>query len=219
MQVISLIAQKGGVGKTTLATCLAVQAVEQGKQVLVIDLDPQATASFWSDTRGKPDDPAVMSIQPVRLPAVLKAAGDAGTDMVIIDGAAVSKEVAYSAAEVSDLVLVPFKAAVFDINSVAQTVQTIKQVGSRYALVLTFVPPQGKETDEAKDIAAQLGSNFCPVLIGNRKAFFRAQSSGLAVQEFEPDGKAAEEIKALYNYVTFELTSQQQEARNVKKLA
>ena len=107
-----LIAQKGGVGKTTLATCLAVQAVEQNKQVLVIDLDPQATASFWSDTRGKPDDPAVMSIQPVRLPAVLKAASDAGTDMVIIDGAAVSKEVAYSAAEVSDLVLVPFKAAV-----------------------------------------------------------------------------------------------------------
>ena len=219
MQVISLIAQKGGVGKTTLATCLAVQAVEQGKQVLVIDLDPQATASFWSDTRGKPDDPAVMSIQPVRLPAVLKAASDAGTDMVIIDGAAVSKEVAYSAAEVSDLVLVPFKAAVFDINSVAQTVQTIKQVGSRYALVLTFVPPQGRETDEAKDIAAQLGSNFCPVLIGNRKAFFRAQSSGLAVQEFEPDGKAAEEIKALYNYVTVELANQQQEAGNVKKLA
>ena len=125
MQVISLIAQKGGVGKTTLATCLAVQAVEQNKQVLVIDLDPQATASFWSDTRGKPDDPAVMSIQPVRLPAVL-VQSDAGTDMVIIDGAAVSKEVAYSAAEVSDLV--PFKAAVFDINSVAQTVQTIKQV-------------------------------------------------------------------------------------------
>jgi len=65
MNVVSLIAQKGGVGKTTLATCLAVQAVEQGKRVLVIDLDPQATASFWSDTRGKPDDPAVMSIQPV----------------------------------------------------------------------------------------------------------------------------------------------------------
>ncbi|MFV1678007.1 AAA family ATPase [Phaeobacter sp. JH20_32] len=219
MQVLSLIAQKGGVGKTTLATCLAVQAVQQGKQVLVIDLDPQATASFWSDTRGKPDDPAVMSIQPVRLPAVLKAASDAGTDMVIIDGAAVSKEVAYSAAEVSDLVLVPFKAAVFDINSVAQTVQTIKQVGSRYALVLTFVPPQGKETEEAKDIATQLGSNFCPVLIGNRKAFFRAQSSGLAVQEFEPDGKAAEEIKALYTYVSDELAKQPQEAGNVKKFA
>lgn len=219
MKVVSLIAQKGGVGKTTLATCLAVQAIQDGKRVLVVDLDPQATASFWSDVRKKPDDPAVMSIQPVRLPAVLKAAEDAGTDMVIIDGAAVSKEVAYSAAEVADLVLVPFKAAVFDINSVAQTVQTVKQVGADFALVLTFVPPQGKETDEAKGIAAQLGSNFCPVLIGNRKAFFRAQSSGQAVQEFEPDGKAADEIRALYSYVADELAQQEQGTGNVRKLA
>lgn len=219
MKVLSLIAQKGGVGKTTLATCLAVQAIQDGKRVLVIDLDPQATASFWSDVRKKPDDPAVMSIQPVRLPAVLKAASDAGSDLVVIDGAAVSKEVAYSAAEVADLVLIPFKAAVFDINSVAQTVQTVKQVGSEFALVLTFVPPQGKETDEAKGIAEQLGSNFCPVLIGNRKAFFRAQSSGLAVQEFEPGGKAAAEIKALYDFVTAELKEQKKGKGNARKLA
>ncbi|HCP80515.1 MAG TPA: phosphopantetheine--protein transferase [Octadecabacter sp.] len=219
MKVVSLIAQKGGVGKTTLSTCLAVQAVQDGKRVLVVDLDPQATASFWSDIRKKPDDPAVMSIQPVRLPAVLKAAEDAGTDIVIIDGAAVSKEVAYSAAEVADLVLIPFKAAVFDINSVAQTVQTVKQVGSKFALVLTFVPPQGKETDEAMGIAEQLGSNFCPVLIGNRKAYFRAQSTGLAVQEFEPDGKAADEINALYTYMADQLAVRTKGKGNARKLA
>lgn len=219
MKVVSLIAQKGGVGKTTLSTCLAVQAVQDGKRVLVVDLDPQATASFWSDIRKKPDDPAVMSIQPVRLPAVLKAASDAGTDIVIIDGAAVSKEVAYSAAEVADLVFIPFKAAVFDINSVAQTVQTVKQVGSKFALVLTFVPPQGKETEEAKGIAEQLGSNFCPVLIGNRKAYFRAQSTGLAVQEFEPEGKAADEIKALYTYMADELAMGTKGKGNARKLA
>ncbi|MEM9053872.1 MAG: AAA family ATPase [Pseudomonadota bacterium] len=219
MNIVSLIAQKGGVGKTTLATCLAVQAVEDGKRVLVIDLDPQATACFWSDVRKKPDDPAVMSIQPVRLPAVLKAAEDAGTDLVVIDGAAVSKEVAYSAAEVADLVLIPFKAAVFDINSVAQTVQTVKQVGSNFALVLTFVPPQGKETSEAQGIAKQLGSNFCPVLIGNRKAYFRAQSTGQAVQEYEPDGKAADEIRDLYAFVTKEMASQMEGTGNDRKLA
>lgn len=217
MKTLSLIAQKGGVGKTTLATCLAVQAVQNGKRVLVIDLDPQATASFWSDVRNQPDDPAVMSIQPVRLPAVLKAAEDAGTDLVIVDGAAVSKEIAYAAAEVSDFVLIPFKAAVFDINSVAHTVKTVKQVGAPFALVLTFVPPQGKETVEAQGIAADLDTNFCPVLIGNRKAYFRAQSTGQAVQEFDPGSKAAEEIGALYNYAMGMLD--EQEVQHARKFA
>mgnify|MGYP000279870464 CR=1 FL=1 len=107
----------------------------------------------------------------------------------------------------------------FDIHSVDQTLQTVKQVGSQCALIRTCGPPQGKETEEAKGIAEQLGSNFCPVLIGNRKAFYRAQSEGLAVQEFEPDGKAAAEIKALYLYVRDELTKQKMGAGYVKKLA
>ena len=84
----------------------------------------------------------------------------------------------------------------------------MKQVSAPFSLVLTFVPPQGKETKEAQAIADQLGSSFCPVLIGNRKAFFRAQSKGQAVQEFEPGGKAADEIKALYNYTMKQLKGQ-----------
>ncbi len=85
--------------------------------------------------------------------------------------------------------------------------------------MLTFVPPQGKETEEAQGIAKELGSNFCPVLIGNRKAFFRAQSTGLAVQEFEPDGKAAAEIKALYSYVAKEMAEVRKGQGNGRKFA
>ena len=53
MKVLAVLSQKGGVGKTTLATSLAVAAETAGKSVALIDLDPQATASFWHDTRGK----------------------------------------------------------------------------------------------------------------------------------------------------------------------
>ena len=220
MEILSIISQKGGVGKTTLATCLAVEAINQGKRVAVIDLDPQATATFWSDVRPS-DDPAVLSIQPVRLPSVLKASEQAGTDFVIIDSAAVSKDIAYAAAEAADFALVPFKAAVFDINSVAQTVQIIKQVGAPFALVCTFVPPQGNETAEAQEIIDDLGSDFCPVLIGNRKAFFRAQAKGCAVQEqsFDPDGKATEEIKRLYEYTRIHLDKYKKDAGDERKLA
>ena len=92
MKVLAILSQKGGVGKTTLATCLAVAAEQAGKVAAIIDLDPQATASFWKDVR-QLDTPAVASIQPVRLPAMLKACEDAGTDLVVIDGAAVARDV------------------------------------------------------------------------------------------------------------------------------
>jgi len=204
MKTLAIISQKGGVGKTTLATCLAVEASQAGKQTLLVDLDPQATASFWGDMRGD-EDLAVMSTQAVRLPAMLKAAEEAGTDTVIIDGAAVSRDIAFSAAQSADFVLIPFKAAVFDLNSVALTVQTIGAVGTPFSLVQTFTPPSGREIEEAKEIAAELGVDLAPVTVGNRKAFFRAQATGKAVQEIDPKSKAADEIRNLYMYTCIQM--------------
>src|SRR3954453_21675645 len=84
MKVLSLISQKGGVGKTTLATALAVAATQDGKRVVMMDLDPQASAPFWMDTR-KDEALAVTSIPASRLAHVLAAAGDAGADLAIVD--------------------------------------------------------------------------------------------------------------------------------------
>lgn len=208
MKTLSLISQKGGVGKTTLATCLAVEAMKDGKRVLLIDLDPQATATFWGDIRTA-DDPAVLSVQPARLSHTLKAAEEAGTDLVIIDGAAVSRDIAYEAAQSSDFALIPFKAAVFDLNAVAATVSIVRKTETPFGLVMTFVPPQGREASEAESVAKELGAVLAPVTIGNRKAFFRAQSSGLAVQEYTPDHKAIDEIKRLYAYTCIHLYKEQ----------
>ena len=210
MKVLAVLSQKGGVGKTTLATSLAVAAEADGKSVAVIDLDPQATASFWHDTRGK-DTPVVVSIQPVRLGAVIKAAQEQGTDLVIIDGAAVQREIAYDAAAVADFVLVPTKPAVFDIKSMTETIKAVQQHQKPLAIVLNMIAPTGVENTDAFDAAEVLGVDICPVTIGNRKAFFRSQGAGLAVQEFEPGGKAAKEVQELYKYTCIHLYNQQPE--------
>ncbi|MEM9261949.1 MAG: ParA family protein, partial [Pseudomonadota bacterium] len=194
----------GGVGKTTLATCLAVEAQAECKSVAIVDLDPQATASFWKDVRGQ-ETPAVTSVQPVRLKAVLDAAREAGTDLVIIDGAAVQREVAYEAAAHSDFVLIPTKPAVFDTMSMTQTQEAVRQHNVPFAIVLNMVAPSGAELADAADAATTLGATFCPVMVRQRKAFFRAQGHGLAVQEYEPAGKAADEIRQLYAYTCINL--------------
>lgn len=73
MKVLSVVSQKGGVGKTTLATALAVQAGNAGRRTVVFDLDPQASATFWKDTR-KDDLVAISAIPAVRLSHMLAAA-------------------------------------------------------------------------------------------------------------------------------------------------
>lgn len=204
MKVLAILSQKGGVGKTTLATCLAVAAEQAGKRTAIIDIDPQATASFWNDVREQ-EAPAVISVQPIRLSAMIKACAEAGTDLVVIDGAAVARDVTFEAAKRADLVLVPTKTAVFDTMSMTHTLEIVREQGKPHAVVLTFVPPQGRETQDAIKTLAELGAPVSPVTIGNRKAFFRAQASGRAVQEFEPNGTAADEVRRLYEYTSIAL--------------
>ena len=204
MKTVAILSQKGGVGKTTLATCLAVASEADGKKTAIFDLDPQATASFWLDVRNK-ETPAVISIQSIRLSHMIKAAKDAETDLVIIDGAAVTRDIAYEAAKAADYVLIPTKTAVFDTMSMLNTIEAVRQVGKPFSVIFTFVPPLGYEIDDAKETIKHLNADICPVTIGNRKAFFRAQSEGKAVQEFDPAGKAAEEINNLYMYMCIKL--------------
>ena len=56
------------------------------------------------------------------------------------------------------------------------TIDLVRQQNKPFAVILTFTPPGGHETEDAIDAAKQIGASVCPVLIGNCKAFFRAQS-------------------------------------------
>src|SRR3546814_11978485 len=79
---------------------------------------------------------------------MLKACEDAGTDLVVIDGAAVARDVAYEAARQADFILIPTKTAVFDTMSMTHTLDVVRQLDRAFAVGLTFVPPQGQETGE-----------------------------------------------------------------------
>ena len=202
MKVIAVIAQKGGTGKTTIALALAVAARRQGKMSAVIDLDPQATASNWGDRRSD-DTPVIVSAQPARLRQVLKAAADNGADLVFIDTPARSEQAALEAAKAAELILIPCRPAIYDLETISTTVDLVRYAGERQlAVILNGVPPRGTKRAQAEEIVRELGLQSCPAAFGYRAAFNDAGALGQTAQEYDPSGKAANEIEQVYEYVS-----------------
>jgi hypothetical protein len=106
MRTIALISQKGGVGKTTLAIHLATAFAAAGYNTLLLDLDPQASAAEWKDSRAA-ETPPVMAIPPARLAKVMESSQSVGTDVLILDTAPHSEGTALEASRAADLILVP----------------------------------------------------------------------------------------------------------------
>ena len=197
MKTIAIISQKGGAGKTTLALHLAVAAELDGQRAAVIDLDPQASAASWGDSREE-DTPAVVSAQAARLINVLEAAKEAGAKLAFIDTAPHSESSALAAARAADLVLIPCRPAILDLRAISNTVDLVKLAGANACIVLNAVPPRGTLADEAAEAVSGYGVNLLPVRVGHRAAFIHALTAGQTAQEYEPQGKAAAESQKIY---------------------
>jgi chromosome partitioning protein len=201
MLTLTMIAQKGGTGKTTLALSLAVAAEAAGRSVLVIDLDPQASACKWGDRRAR-DVPAVMDAQPARLAAALAKAEQAGVDIAIVDTPARVEQAAAEAAKAADLVLIPCKPSILDLETLRATAELVHGRAKRPPLViLNAVPAQGTRHEQAAEAIAAMGLTVCAAQIGQRVAFEYAAQAGLTVTEYEPEGRAASDIRQLYNAI------------------
>jgi chromosome partitioning protein len=200
MKVLSIVCQKGGSAKTTTAINLAVEATRRGLEVALIDLDPQVSACDWKDIRG--DKPPVVAATPVpHLERALKAAGEAGADLAIIDTAGRANDTASAAARVADLVLIPLQPSLPDLNTVAATLDIIRLAGGKPArALLARVRAAGNRHEETTAWLASKGVEVCPFTLGERVIFQDAYAMGLGVSEAEPGGKAAEEIQQVYNY-------------------
>lgn len=202
MHIIALVSQKGGVGKTTIALHLATAFTRHDYGVVVLDLDPQASAAEWKDYR-EAEFPAVQSIQPARLERVLTEAKAIGADIVILDTAPHSDGPALDAARRADLVLVPTQPSIIDLRALGKTADLLKMAKpEKVFAVLNAVPPQPGDTDSAQEaIEKQIGFNVAPVRLGARFVYKRSLINGLTAQEAEPSGKAATEVDRLHRWV------------------
>jgi chromosome partitioning protein len=200
--IIAFANQKGGVGKTTLAIHLATSFAAAGRNTLVLDLDPQASAAEWKDAR-EAETPPVMAVPASRLPKVLEDAKKIGTEVLILDTAPHSEGTALTAARSADLILIPCQASIMDIRALRKTAELLQHVKKPTYVVLNGVAPQGAVADEAaKAITAQYKLTVAPVRLGKLVAYNRCLIAGQSAQEFEPDGKAAQELMAFYKWTS-----------------
>ena len=144
MDVIAIVAQKGGTGKTTLSVSLAVAAERDGLAAMIVDLDPQTTASRWGDRR-ETDSPVVVSAQPARLPRVLQAAADHGADLVLVDTPPRSEQASMAAVKASRHVLIPCRPAVYDLETIPTVLELLRYAGGGATVVLNGVPARGPQ--------------------------------------------------------------------------
>ncbi|MBN8902519.1 MAG: chromosome partitioning protein ParA [Rhodospirillales bacterium 69-11] len=207
MHVVALLSQKGGTGKTTLALHLAV-AAERARQVAaVIDLDPQASAAGWKDSRAG-ESPVVVSVQATRLAHALDLARDGGAEIVFLDTAPHSSDVALAAAEAADLVLIPCRAGILDLRAIGATARLAKIAGKPAYVILNSMPARASNVAaDARAAVAVHGLDAAPVTIQQRAAYAHALTAGQTAQEYEPSGKAADEVTQLYQWLQPRLRS------------
>ena len=200
MKIVAFQSQKGGSGKTTLAVHVAVAAHEAGRRVLLVDTDPQASATVWAEARAA-DEPLVITVTPDQLAGVLETARREGFDLVIIDTAPHAAPEAAAIARAADLVILPVRPTAFDLAAAARAVLIVRAAGVRAAFVLSACPVRAPETADARAALAVHGLAVAGSEITERRAFARAIATGRAVTEFETNGKAAEEIRALWQWM------------------
>ena len=201
MAVVALLNQKGGVGKTTLATNLARALHLEGAKVLLVDSDPQGSARDWH-AAGDGQLVNVVGLDRPTLDKDLKSV-EGGYDWLIIDGAPQAHNLTVAAIKAADVILIPVQPSPYDIWGTSDVVDLVKQrqevtEGGLQAAFVVSRRIQGTKIGD--EIRNALGSYDLPVFVAGttqRVVYANSAATGTTVLDAEPNGSAAEEIRVL----------------------
>ena len=212
MPIISILNPKGGCGKTTLSTNLARALHDRDLKVLLVDSDPQGSASDWHAARDDNPVPFIAYGKPDNLKALPGIA--APYDFVFIDGAAKLEGMIAAAVKVSDAVLIPVQPSPYDIWAASDLVDLIKarqEVTEGRPHAVFVISRAIRRTVLGGEVAGALSEYGFPVLQSltvQRQIYPRSASDGLTV--FDGTNKeAAAEINALADELISVFTSEE----------
>jgi chromosome partitioning protein len=208
MRTIAFLTQKGGAGKTTLAASLAVAAAAAGERVIALDLDPQGSLARWGQRREEGKPPIQVMVEPLeserlpRLRSIVEGLAEVGFTVAVFDTAGADSAAARLITDAADICLLPARPARLDVEATAATFRAAFLAKRKAAFVLNQCPStyRSSRTSESARSLTRLGVLAEPMLSA-RMDFQDAIAAGLGVTEYAPQGRAAQEIEELWNWV------------------
>jgi chromosome partitioning protein len=200
-KVFTVAQQKGGAGKTTIACHLAVALAAGGKQVAIVDIDPQKSLARWHEQRE-----AALGKGQTGLTLVAVSGWRTQTevdklvrsmDFVVIDSPPHAETEARIAVRAADLVILPVQPSPMDLWAIQPTLDLAKAEKVPVLLVFNRMPSRGLLAEEMLAHAKTLGVPIAKASVGNRVGFAASLNCGRAIGEFAPSSRGTREIAAL----------------------
>jgi chromosome partitioning protein len=217
MITVAIVSQKGGAGKTTLAIHLAAAGAASKLVTLIVDADPQATASRWGQWRGGIDPEVIDCASPPLLPKKLAEAAALGAELAVIDTPPHADSMAAAACRAADILLIPCRPRAFDLDAIQTTADLVKASGKPAFVVFTAGPPRAANLyREAAELVRSFGLEVAPVVMSERAAYHHSTGEGKTAVETDPGGKAAEEVAALWTWLSQQVGAQASKRASTK---
>jgi chromosome partitioning protein len=208
LRTVAVIALKGGSGKTTIATHLALAAHRRGVDTLVVDIDPQRSAQNILSARAD-SGPECMAASAAGMMGIQFAAAGTRKQLLIIDTPAGVLEDVSEAVVLADFAVLVVRPTLIDLSGLARTLTLVRRLGKPSLVVMNQAPFARENIEPPLVKRALRGLDYmkapvAPVIVRARSIYQTALETGRSAEE-STDQAAAKEIAALWSFVDAEI--------------
>ena len=200
MKIIAIASRKGGVGKTTIAGHLAVEAERSGSgPVGLMDIDPQGNLSDWWNARPVAS-PLYVRIPLERLGEEIANLTKQGLSYLFVDTPPTVNSDVGDLIALSELVVIPTRPSPHDLRSIGATIDLAERLGKPLVFVVNAAVANARITNETLALLSRHG-HLAPTVVHQRIAFASSMTDGRTVMELAPRSPGSEEIEGLWSYL------------------